>query len=804
MHLLTLIVNLSTFRSLYVRMAELQLTGSPSRVLHNVTSEMCARTCVEEVTFECKSFDLDHVHGACSLFNTSYEDGVAFLQESSFVDHYRSAFEKLFSRLPNHVITVSHKRKVPEASVEQCARRCVFEMTFHCRGFDYEPQHRNCWLTDLSVETSGSGVKFHHGADFYERVLDGPTTHFVNYGVGSLPLVDGYQIYNKVMFGVTLGACAQLCLTQTTFECSSFDFSFNEQSCHMSEYTAAELNGLSHGVTPSYRVMHYEKKGQYLNFFYPTPYTIILGRNDKTVQRVSPDSCAKYCLQEKDFVCRSFDYQIRNGSCLLSSTTGSDVGRLYYQGQAQAHHFEMKPFLDCGAVLTEASGTFASPNWPRDYEHNLNCTWHVRVAKHKVINFDFVHFQLGPRGSNPCDVSSDRLVISDKTSRGPTTFCATSPMTSYTSGGNEVTLQLLTNGAVDAAGFLVSFSADWPCKSVLTEDNGQIASPSWPLQYPPLLDCRWTVRAPPHARVLLQFTSVDLDAQSFGGCSGGQFDVLEVFDGDSPASKSLAKLCGRGGGATTFTSEGRALVVTFRTDAHVQRTGFHAAYKFLYMSTTTTTTTTTTSSTTASTSTTAAVAAAAASSSTTDGGGGNKHFRDMMTSLTAQFVEPRRDVLHHWRFSTPPLAAAGSTTKGLPVDEVDESGDYLGPILQPSNQVSETFVRTMWTLVVCLVLMLVLVLAILIFVCRHYRKRSPKRRTVPSYTFTEEELSLYEKDTLTSVSTQNVNSSGYKFHSDPDPEITFSNPLYESRYPPPSHIASRTTSITTMTSLSRC
>ncbi|KAL8602123.1 hypothetical protein ACOMHN_007392 [Nucella lapillus] len=82
-------VSLSTFRSLYVRMAELQLSGTPARVLHNVTSETCARTCVEEVTFECKSFDLDQRQGSCSLFNTSYEDGVMFLQEATFVDHYR-------------------------------------------------------------------------------------------------------------------------------------------------------------------------------------------------------------------------------------------------------------------------------------------------------------------------------------------------------------------------------------------------------------------------------------------------------------------------------------------------------------------------------------------------------------------------------------------------------------------------------------------------------------------------------------------------------------------------------------------
>jgi hypothetical protein len=30
------------------------------------------------------------------------------------------------------------------------------------------------------------------------------------------------------------------------------------------------------------------------------------------------------------------------------------------------------------------SGIISSPNWPRNYEHNLNCTWHIRVPKHKV------------------------------------------------------------------------------------------------------------------------------------------------------------------------------------------------------------------------------------------------------------------------------------------------------------------------------------------------------------------------------------------------------------------------------------
>ena len=80
------------------------------------------------------------------------------------------AFEHLFHRLPNHVITVKHKRKVPDVTAEQCARRCVFEQNFRCRGFDYEPGYGNCWLTDLTVAQS-EGVKFHQGADFYEMDL---------------------------------------------------------------------------------------------------------------------------------------------------------------------------------------------------------------------------------------------------------------------------------------------------------------------------------------------------------------------------------------------------------------------------------------------------------------------------------------------------------------------------------------------------------------------------------------------------------------------------------------------------------
>ena len=74
-------------------MPEVRLSTQPSRLVHNATTETCARSCVEEVNFECKSFDMDNMHRTCMLFNTSFEEGEAHLQESSLVDHYRSKYK---------------------------------------------------------------------------------------------------------------------------------------------------------------------------------------------------------------------------------------------------------------------------------------------------------------------------------------------------------------------------------------------------------------------------------------------------------------------------------------------------------------------------------------------------------------------------------------------------------------------------------------------------------------------------------------------------------------------------------------
>ena len=83
---------------------------------------------------------------------------------------FSAAYDKLFHRLPNHIVTLSHDRKIPGISVEKCARRCILEMTFKCQGFDYEVKLHNCWLTGMNPSDT-NGVIIQYGTDYYQRTF---------------------------------------------------------------------------------------------------------------------------------------------------------------------------------------------------------------------------------------------------------------------------------------------------------------------------------------------------------------------------------------------------------------------------------------------------------------------------------------------------------------------------------------------------------------------------------------------------------------------------------------------------------
>ncbi|KAL5012042.1 hypothetical protein ScPMuIL_010593 [Solemya velum] len=529
---------------------------------------------------------------------------------------------------------------------------------------------------------------------------------------------------------------------------------------------------------------------QYLIYFYPTPYAAVLGNNRRIHRLITPSSCARKCLEEREFVCRSFDYQIQDGTCLLSTKTGSDVGGLYNPGLAEVHHFEMKPSLDCGGVLEGPSGNFASPNWPRNYEHHTSCTWTITVSKFKAIHLDFHHFDLGHQSSDFCDPLGDRLIITEWLQDGEDVLCLGPHVASYSTKSSNATITFISNGNRDAQGFRVFYKEEWLCNTVLLDDNGEFASPNWPHRYPHLTTCSWTIASPPGTRIRVRFNSVDLELHVGRNCDGA-YDTLDVFDGNVSLAPTKIKAFCHKSEPTTVTSSGNFLYVQFQSDDRVYAKGFHAAYSFLYPKSTTHPTPTGSTITTAMNITEPRTDAPFVNDT-------NVTFNNTVqviiqklnlteASLTAKFMEPTRKLPKetHYVINNTPLKPPAH---GPPGDDIGIG--YSTEVTPEMTEVDWEFKDAMWGVAASFLILFVAVLIVLFFVCRYYRRRLPKRRHVSNLPFCEENVSLYDKDNCTILNAHQDprpcldDEVDFPLPSpcDPPPDVAFENPVYEHRY----------------------
>lgn len=59
------------------------------------------------------------------------------------------------------------------------------------------------------------------------------------------------------------------------------------------------------------------------------------------------------------------------------------------------------PTAGCGPMLaTGVGGEILSPNYPRPYPDNTDCTWMIRVQKSQQIVVSFITLDLGQSGKN--------------------------------------------------------------------------------------------------------------------------------------------------------------------------------------------------------------------------------------------------------------------------------------------------------------------------------------------------------------------------------------------------------------------
>ncbi|XP_033616584.1 putative DMBT1-like protein [Fukomys damarensis] len=135
--------------------------------------------------------------------------------------------------------------------------------------------------------------------------------------------------------------------------------------------------------------------------------------------------------------------------------TNTGVYALY--NIVQQDESESDEDFHCGALLTNSSGTFSSPWYPKKYPTNVTCAWDIQVDKTSRVKLTFEVIKL----ENFYGCPYDFVEISD----GPQSesfslgrFCSRASPT-FTSSSNRMTVVFHSDAIITNTGFLASYES---------------------------------------------------------------------------------------------------------------------------------------------------------------------------------------------------------------------------------------------------------------------------------------------------------------------------------------------------------
>ncbi|XP_030055456.1 cubilin isoform X1 [Microcaecilia unicolor] len=227
----------------------------------------------------------------------------------------------------------------------------------------------------------------------------------------------------------------------------------------------------------------------------------------------------------------------------------------------------------CGGVFQASSGEIHSPNYPRAYNNNTDCSWIIRVDLGHRVLLNFSDFDIEPH--RRCNYDSV-TVFDGENGEAPllARLCGGNNPSAVVSSQNTMYVRLSSDSSIQHRGFSAHFTE--ACGSLIMTDSigAALSSPLYPAIYLHNLNCSWIIRAQePFNHVTLSFTNFIIENRN-QNCST---DFVEILDGDNLDAPIRGRYCG-----STFphpiTSFGNALVVNFVSDDVRAAEGFRATY----------------------------------------------------------------------------------------------------------------------------------------------------------------------------------------------------------------------------------
>ncbi|XP_072335393.1 cubilin-like [Scyliorhinus torazame] len=264
-------------------------------------------------------------------------------------------------------------------------------------------------------------------------------------------------------------------------------------------------------------------------------------------------------------------------------TSSSNAMTIHFQSDSQntgpgftANYFEISANKNtqCGGKLDDDSGTFTSPNYPRNYPNNAKCTWYIFVDSDERIQIIFIDVQL--EATPGCSDDYVKIYDGPSTSSPVLSTICTGSNRAFTSSSNAMTIHFQSDSQNTGPGFTanyfeISANKNTQCGGKLDDDSGTFTSPNYPWSYPNNAKCTWHIFVDSDERIQIIFIDIQLEATP--GCSD---DYIKIYDGPSTNSPVLSTICT--GSNRAFTSSSNAMTVYFQSDSQNTGPGFTANY----------------------------------------------------------------------------------------------------------------------------------------------------------------------------------------------------------------------------------
>ncbi|XP_060104406.1 cubilin [Heteronotia binoei] len=260
---------------------------------------------------------------------------------------------------------------------------------------------------------------------------------------------------------------------------------------------------------------------------------------------------------------------------VLPSTITSNSNNLWIKFKSdtsvQRSSFRALYEVACGGALS-GEGVLRSPYYPRAISRDKICEWVISQPEGNVIMLNFTGFQI----YNITTCNEDYVEIRDgNNANSPSLgkYCGVTAPSIIQSTQNYLYVKFRAS-SVTNFGFMAQYkSFDAACGVTLTEPDGTISSPGYPVTYPHGVKCRWTILVQPGYLIRLTIMSFYLEFDY--SCSR---DYLEIYD-NSTMTK-LGRYCGRSI-PPSVTSSGNTLMLYFVTNQDTASEGFAANYASL-------------------------------------------------------------------------------------------------------------------------------------------------------------------------------------------------------------------------------